>query len=120
MWHSVKEIILQNFAGDVHVGIPSPSVQNTIYLAQRDVLKTIKEVSKGVSFSNAKLPFFFFSNTQISSISIQMPNKHYFQFDTSKYPKVVEGENKEVFLPVDKPSGIIYSQLSRKNVLSKL
>lgn len=99
LWHQVKEIILQNFAGDVHVGIPSPSVQNTIYLAQRDVLKTIKE---------------------ISSISIQMPNKHYFQFDTSKYPGVVKGENKEVFLPVDKPSGIIYSQLSRKNVLSKL
>jgi urate oxidase len=99
LWHHVKEIILQNFAGDYHVGIPSPSVQNTIYLAQRDVLKTIKE---------------------ISSISIQMPNKHYFVFDTSKYPAVVQGENKEVFHPVDKPSGIIYSQLSRKNILSKL
>lgn len=45
MWHNVKEIILQNFAGDLHHGIPSPSVQNTIYLTQRDVLKTIKEVS---------------------------------------------------------------------------
>lgn len=45
LWHHVKEIILQNFAGDVDVGIPSPSVQNTIYLAQRDVLKSIKEVS---------------------------------------------------------------------------
>lgn len=45
LWHHVKEIILQNFAGDLHHGIPSPSVQNTIYLAQRDVLKTIKEVS---------------------------------------------------------------------------
>lgn len=63
---------------------------------------------------------FLISTAQISSISIQMPNKHYFQFDTSKYPGVVQGENKEVFHPVDKPSGIIYSQLSRKNVLSKL
>lgn len=57
---------------------------------------------------------------QISCVSIQMPNKHYFQFDVSKYPKVVQGENKEVFLPVDKPSGIIFSKLSRKDVLSKL
>lgn len=45
LWHHVKEIILQNFAGDVHVGVASPSVQNTIYLAQRDILKAIKEVS---------------------------------------------------------------------------
>lgn len=49
-----------------------------------------------------------------------MPNKHYFTFDTSKHPQVVNGDNKEVFQPVDKPSGIIFAQLKRKNIFSKL
>ena len=51
---------------------------------------------------------------------MRMPNKHYFELDLSKFPKLVQDENKEVYLPVDKPSGIIYAQLNRKDVLSKL
>lgn len=43
-WTTVKEIILRNFAGDPVEGVPSPSVQNTIYLSQRDILAAIKEV----------------------------------------------------------------------------
>lgn len=43
-WVRVKEIILENFAGDVIDGVKSPSVQHTIYLAQRDVLRNIKDV----------------------------------------------------------------------------
>lgn len=43
-WERVKELILENFAGNVIDGVQSPSVQNTIYLAQRDVLRNIKEV----------------------------------------------------------------------------
>lgn len=43
-WSTVKEIILQNFAGDPVEGIPSPSVQNTIYLAQKDILAAVKKV----------------------------------------------------------------------------
>lgn len=57
---------------------------------------------------------------QISSIEMQMPNKHYFDIDLTKFSKLVSGENKEVYLPVDKPSGIIYAQLNRKDVTSKL
>lgn len=49
-----------------------------------------------------------------------MPNKHYFTVDLSKFPKVVQGENQDVFLPVDKPAGIIYAQLDRKQLKSKL
>lgn len=49
-----------------------------------------------------------------------MPNIHYFAFDTSKHPKLHAGANKDVFHPVDKPSGIIFAQLKRKNVQSKL
>lgn len=44
-WTTVMEIILKNFAGDPVDGVPSPSVQNTIYLSQKDILAAIKEVS---------------------------------------------------------------------------
>lgn len=51
-----------------------------------------------------------------------MPNKHYFEVDMSIFPShVIEtNDNKEVYFPVDKPSGIIYAELLRKDVLSKL
>ena len=51
---------------------------------------------------------------------MEMPNKHYFTVDLTKFPKVVQGENREVFLPIDKPSGIIYAKLDRKSISSKL
>jgi urate oxidase len=51
---------------------------------------------------------------------MEMPNKHYFNVDFSKFPKLVQGDNQEVFLPVDKPAGIIYAQLDRKQMKSKL
>lgn len=50
---------------------------------------------------------------QIAVVNIEMPNIHYYPFDISKFPKVVQGENKEVFHPVDKPNGNIFSQLAR-------
>lgn len=94
-WNTIKDIILKNFAGDPIEGVASPSVQNTIYLAQIDILKEIE---------------------QIAAINIEMPNIHYYPFDMSRFPKVVQGENKEVFHPVDKPNGNIFSQLTRKDI----
>lgn len=44
IWRTVQQIILQNFAGDPVDGVPSPSVQNTIYLAQKDIMAAIKQV----------------------------------------------------------------------------
>lgn len=43
-WTIVKDIILKNFAGDPIEGVPSPSVQNTIYLSQKDILAAIPQV----------------------------------------------------------------------------
>lgn len=97
-WNKVKQCILNTFAGETEKGIFSPSVQNTLYLAEKLVLESIPEVS---------------------SIDMTMPNKHYFNFDFSKFPKLVQGEElkeETVFLPVDKPAGIIYAQLDRKKV----
>lgn len=44
-WKTVMDIILKNFAGDPIEGVPSPSVQNTIYITQRDILEHLKEVN---------------------------------------------------------------------------
>lgn len=44
-WTTVKDTILKNFAGDPVEGVPSPSVQNTIYLTQKDILEHLKDVS---------------------------------------------------------------------------
>lgn len=56
---------------------------------------------------------------QIAVVNIEMPNIHYYPFDMSKFPKVIQGENKEVFHPVDKPNGNIFSQLARVQVSIK-
>ncbi|TDG48395.1 hypothetical protein AWZ03_005140 [Drosophila navojoa] len=98
-WQTVKDIVLRNFAGDPSVGIPSPSVQHTLYLSEKQVLDVLP---------------------QVSVISMTMPNKHYFSFDTKPFQKLVPGENNEVFIPIDKPHGTIYAQLSRKDLKSHL
>ncbi|XP_066588428.1 uricase [Prorops nasuta] len=99
VWQTVRDCIMENFAGPPDTGIYSPSVQNTLYLAEKCILDKVQ---------------------QICSIEMKMPNKHYFDVDLSKFSKVVQGENKEVYLPVDKPSGIIYARLNRKDVSSHL
>ncbi|KAI7815677.1 uricase [Rhyzopertha dominica] len=101
VWDSVKECILDKFAGPPDTGVFSPSVQNTLYLAEKMTLD--------------KVP-------QISRIEMFMPNKHYLTVDMSKFPPSVleNNENKEVYHPIDKPSGIIYAELLRKELNSKL
>ena len=56
----------------------------------------------------------------IDRISITMPNKHYFNVNLAKFPKVGSKTNNEVFLPVDKPSGLISATVARKQLRSKL
>lgn len=99
VWHTIKDCIMENFAGPSDTGIYSPSVQNTLYLTEKCILDKVK---------------------QIYSIEMKMPNKHYFDIDLSKFTTLVQGKNKEVYLPIDKPSGIIYAQLNRKSLSSKL
>lgn len=92
-WDLVKYCILSNFAGDLDHGVASPSVQKTLYLTQRDVLEKIQE---------------------INSIEITLPNKHYVSFDFTKFKSIVNDDDQTVFLPLDKPSGVIYAKLDRK------
>lgn len=60
--------------------------------------------------------FFSYSISQIAVVNIEMPNIHYYPFDMSKFPLVIQGENKEVYHPVDKPNGNIFSQLARVDI----
>lgn len=52
IWLNIKEIILRDFAGDPVEGIPSPSVQNTIYLSQKDILAAVPQVILYINVQN--------------------------------------------------------------------
>lgn len=90
----MKQCILRNFAGDLDQGIPSPSVQNTLYVTEKDILDKIRE---------------------IVSIEMTLPNKHYVSVDFSQFKSIVKDEEQNVYLPLDKPSGTIFAKLDRKN-----
>ena len=98
----VRDTILNLFAGPADTGIFSPSVQNSQYLTQKEILE--------------KVP-------QIESVAMEMPNVHYFGYDFSKFKKIPGLTGKcsgEVYHPVDKPSGHITSTLSRQSIKPKL
>ena len=89
----VKNCILRNFAGDADIGMPSPSVQHTLYTTEKEALEIVPS---------------------ICSIEMTMPNKHYVNFDFSKFKNLEGPQDDTVFLPLDKPSGVIYGKLDRK------
>ncbi|XP_015211222.1 uricase [Lepisosteus oculatus] len=89
-WKTVKETIIERFAGPYDKGEFSPSVQKTLYEAQVLILQRVPEVEE---------------------IEIVMPNQHYFTIDMTKMGL----ENKdEVLLPLDNPSGNITGTVRRK------
>ena len=92
--------ILLKFAGEPIKGAFSPSVQQTMYQTETEILQLVP---------------------QINWIHMVMPNKHYFTVDLSKFPSGVGSKfNDEVFLPVDKPSGMIEAKVERKNTRARL
>lgn len=97
----IQQIILTTFAGEPVNGTHSSSVQHTLYLANREVLDTFP---------------------QIQWVEMEMPNKHYFDIDFSKFAKAV-GETDpaiDVYLPASDPAGNIYAKLDRSSSKSKL
>ncbi|KAM9762171.1 uricase [Menidia menidia] len=91
-WKTVKETIIERFAGPYDQGEYSPSVQKTLYESQVLVLKRIPEVDE---------------------IEIVMPNQHYFIIDMTKMG--IANQN-EVLLPLDNPSGNITGTVRRKQL----
>lgn len=94
-WRTVKEIILDKFAGPYDKGEYSPSVQKTLYDIQVLSLRSVP---------------------QIEEMEITLPNKHYFNIDMSKFGLT---NNDEILLPSDKPYGNIAGTV-RRRTLSKL
>lgn len=69
-------------------------MQHTLYLAEKDALEQIKA---------------------INWMEMTLPNVHYVNIDFSKFNGLVSTEAEEtVYLPLDKPSGVIYLKLARK------
>ncbi|XP_069837580.1 uricase-like [Dendropsophus ebraccatus] len=95
IWRTVKEIVLDKFAGPYDKGEYSPSVQKTLYDIQVLSLSTVPE---------------------IEDIEIKLPNIHYFTVDMSKFGLT---NNDEILLPLDKPYGNITGTV-RRRTLSKL
>lgn len=54
-WLTVKDAILDKFAGPPDTGIYSPSVQHTLYQAEKVVLEKVPEVSACEGFTIAYL-----------------------------------------------------------------
>nr|XP_055039302.1 uricase [Misgurnus anguillicaudatus] len=89
-WKTVKDTIIQKFAGPYDRGEYSPSVQKTLYDTQVLVLDRVPEVEE---------------------IEIIMPNQHYFIIDMTKLGL---SNRDEVYLPLDNPSGNITGTVRRK------
>ncbi|KAJ7986712.1 hypothetical protein DPEC_G00342740 [Dallia pectoralis] len=89
-WNSIKETIIEKFAGPYDRGEYSTSVQKTLYDTQVIVLDRVPEVEE---------------------IEIVMPNQHYFNIDMTEMGIT---NNNEVFLALDNPSGNITGTVCRK------
>jgi urate oxidase len=83
-WHGVREALLETF-----VEHESRSVQHTLYAMAAAALERY---------------------TEISDITISMPNKHCLLVDLSRFG--LENNN-EVFVPVDEPYGLIEAHIKR-------
>jgi len=95
-WKKIQDIILEEFAGPVDTGVHSASVQYTQHLMQQAILDSFPKVER---------------------VTIDMPNRHYFGIDFTKFPiPEVQGEGAgEVLLPVSDPTGYITSTLVRSD-----
>lgn len=71
--YSICDQLIKN-AGPPDTGIFSPSVQNTLYIAQKEVLERVP---------------------QMGLIEVELPNKHYVPVDFSKFSKITGAQNDE-------------------------
>ena len=91
-WATVRDTILQVFAGPAERGVFSPSVQKTLH----DTVQLIF----------ARLPL-------VSDVSMELPNVHAYEFDFARLPALQLRNEGRVFQPTDKPSGNIKASFTR-------
>jgi len=98
VFRTVEESIFDNFAGPADTGVFSTSVQHTQFLISKVVLQKVPEIEE---------------------IRIDMPNRHYFDVNFSKFAAIPEVQGPgagEVLRYVSHPSGQISSSLNRENI----
>jgi len=98
VFRTVEQSIFDKFAGPADTGVYSSSVQNTQYLIGKVVLEKVPEIDE---------------------IRIDMPNRHYFDVNFSKFAAIPEVQGPgagEVLRYVSHPSGQISSSLNRENI----
>ncbi|KJE94585.1 urate oxidase [Capsaspora owczarzaki ATCC 30864] len=98
VFQTARDAILSEFAGPSEQGVYSPSVQNTIYLAQKRIIDRVAAVSR---------------------VTIEMPNRHCILVDLSPFKLQ---NNNEVFVVTGEPAGLIRASMSRlgSSIKSKL
>uniref|UniRef100_A0A2K5D459 Uricase n=1 Tax=Aotus nancymaae TaxID=37293 RepID=A0A2K5D459_AOTNA len=89
-WDTIRDVVLEKFAGPYDKGEYSPSVQKTLYDIQVVSLSRVPE---------------------IEDMEISLPNIHYFNIDMSKMGLI---NKEEVLLPLDNPYGKITGTVKRK------
>ncbi|XP_008569847.1 PREDICTED: uricase [Galeopterus variegatus] len=89
-WDTVRDIILDKFAGPYDKGEYSPSIQKTLYDIQVLSLRRVPE---------------------IEDMEVSLPNIHYFNINMSKLGLI---NKQEVLLPVDNPYGKITGTVKRR------
>ncbi|KAH8358755.1 hypothetical protein KR093_002239, partial [Drosophila rubida] len=94
-WETVRDTVAKTFGGDPVHGTTSTATQRTAYLSVKQVLDDLPHVA---------------------IMTLTLPNRHYNNFDTRPFQSLVPGENNEVYIPLDKPYGIVYAELSRKDL----
>lgn len=91
-YDKVKRAFLDKFAGDAVKGVPSPSAQQT----QHDMCK--EALARCAPY--------------IQDIKITTPNLHYMPLSSQVVPEHMHAKDKDVFFPIDGPSGFIESTAS--------
>lgn len=67
VWYTVRDCIMENFAGPPDTGIYSPSVQNTLYLTEKSILDKVKQVNMIIYCLN-NLSYFIVTFFAVSNI----------------------------------------------------
>lgn len=93
MFTKIQNLILYGFAGNLDVGVQSTSTQGTSYLMEKHVLDNVKEVQ---------------------FIEMTLPNLYYNAFDFTKFKSVSNDEEETVFVPLEKPNGLVHAEFERE------
>lgn len=95
IWESAKNCIIKSWDGDVIEGVLSSSMPFTLQTAEKNILKSIPE---------------------ISSVEMLMPNLLYADFEFAQFQsaEAVSG-GRRILLPVEESPEVFVGVMSRKN-----